>query len=554
MSNGQNNTVSKRENVNKIKGGFVMQAGILALAGIIVRIIGLLYKSPLNSIIGDLGAGYYSTAYNMYTIILLISSYSIPSAIAKVISQKLALSQYKNAHRLFMGALIYVVAIGGLASILTYVFAPILAKGQAATVLKVFVPTIFFSGLLGVFRGYFQARKNMVPTSISQILEQIANAVVSLLAAYLFMEFLAKPDETSQAVFGAMGSALGTGIGVVIGLVFMLGIYLKNRKGFKEDIINDTTKEIDSYRTVFKTILCIVTPFLLSTFIYNCSTVINMTIYQNVMMNVKGLSETITITLYGIFAYKAVTVANIPIALSSAMSSAMIPSVASSFIKGETDKTKKQVDKALNVTMLISIPASLGLLVLAKPVMKLLFNQPESLDMASWLLMAISMTVIFYSLSTVTNAVLQGIGKVNIPVIHAAVSLVLQVIVLVVLLMFTDLNLFALAIAMNVYSLSMCVLNQIAVRKHLGYRLPIKKAIFKPLLASVLMALVAAGVYYGVHYLVKSNVIALAVAVILAVVVYFVLVIKCKVITENELQNFPKGNLIKKVAKKLHLL
>lgn len=554
MSNGQNNTVSKRENVNKIKGGFVMQAGILALAGIIVRIIGLLYKSPLNSIIGDLGAGYYSTAYNMYTIILLISSYSIPSAIAKVISQKLALSQYKNAHRLFMGALIYVVVIGGLASILTYVFAPILAKGQAATVLKVFVPTIFFSGLLGVFRGYFQARKNMVPTSISQILEQIANAVVSLLAAYLFMEFLAKPDETSQAVFGAMGSALGTGIGVVIGLVFMLGIYLKNRKGFKEDIINDTTKEIDSYRTVFKTILCIVTPFLLSTFIYNCSTVINMTIYQNVMMNVKGLSETITITLYGIFAYKAVTVANIPIALSSAMSSAMIPSVASSFIKGETDKTKKQVDKALNVTMLISIPASLGLLVLAKPVMKLLFNQPESLDMASWLLMAISMTVIFYSLSTVTNAVLQGIGKVNIPVIHAAVSLVLQVIVLVVLLMFTDLNLFALAIAMNVYSLSMCVLNQIAVRKHLGYRLPIKKAILKPLLASGLMALVAAGTYYGVHYLVKSNVIALAVAVILAVVVYFVLVIKCKVITENELQNFPKGNLIKKVAKKLHLL
>ncbi len=554
MSNGQNNTVSKRDNVNKIKGGFVMQAGILALAGIIVRIIGLLYKSPLNSIIGDLGAGYYSTAYNMYTIILLISSYSIPSAIAKVISQKLALSQYKNAHRLFMGALIYVVVIGGLASILTYVFAPILAKGQAATVLKVFVPTIFFSGLLGVFRGYFQARKNMVPTSISQILEQIANAVVSLLAAYLFMEFLAKPDETSQAVFGAMGSALGTGIGVVIGLVFMLGIYLNNRKGFKEDIINDTTKEIDSYRTVFKTILCIVTPFLLSTFIYNCSTVINMTIYQNVMMNVKGLSETVTITLYGIFAYKAVTVANIPIALSSAMSSAMIPSVASSFIKGETDKTKKQVDKALNVTMLISIPASLGLLVLAKPVMKLLFNQPESLDMASWLLMAISMTVIFYSLSTVTNAVLQGIGKVNIPVIHAAVSLVLQVIVLVVLLMFTDLNLFALAIAMNVYSLSMCVLNQIAVRKHLGYRLPIKKAILKPLLASGLMALVAAGVYYGVHYLVKSNVIALAVAVILAVVVYFVLVIKCKVITENELQNFPKGNLIKKVAKKLHLL
>lgn len=554
MSDRQKETVSKRGSVNKIKGGFVMQAGILALAGIIVRIIGLLYKSPLNSIIGDLGAGYYSTAYNVYTIILLISSYSIPSAIAKVISQKLALYQYKNAQKLFYGAIIYVVVVGGLASILTYILAPVLAKGQAATVLKVFVPTIFFSGLLGVLRGYFQARKNMVPTSISQILEQIANAVVSILAAFLFMEFLAVADETSQAVYGAMGSALGTGIGVLIGLIFVFGIYLKNRKQFKADVANDTTDSVDSYKTVFKTIFCVVTPFLLSTFIYNCSTVINMTIYQNVMMNVKGVSETVTITMYGIFAYKAVTVANIPIAMSSAMSSAMLPNVASSFVKGEIDKTKKQVDKALNVTMLIAIPATLGLLVLAKPVMQLLFNQPESLELASKLLAAIAITVVFYCVSTVTNAVLQGIGKVNAPVIHAAISLVIQVVVLVVLLLFTELDLFALAIAMIVYSLSMCILNQMAVRKHLNYKMNMKKTFVMPFIAAFIMGVVAGGVYYGIYYLVKSNLISLAVAVILAVLVYFVLVIKLKVITEAELTSFPKGNLIKKVARKLHLL
>lgn len=550
MSDKQGKTISE----NRRKGGFVMQAGILAIAGIIVRIIGLLYKSPLNSIIGDLGAGYYSTAYNIYTIILLISSYSIPSAIAKVISQKMALGEYKNAQKLFYGALIYVVVIGGLASILTYIFAPIMAKGQAATVLKVFVPTIFFSGILGVFRGYFQARKNMVPTSISQILEQIANAVVSLLAAFLFMEFLAKADEVSQAVFGAMGSALGTGMGVLIGLLFMLIIYFKHRKSFKAAISEDATENTESYKTIFKTIFCVVTPFLLSTFIYNCSTVINMTIYQNIMMNVYKMTETVTITMYGIFAYKAVTVANIPIALSSAMSSAMIPSIASSFVKGETDKTRKQVDKALNVTMLITIPSAVGLFVLAKPVMQLLFNQPESLEMASYLLMAIAITVIFYSISTVTNAVLQGIGKVNLPVVHAAVSVLLQVIVLVALLMFTDLNLFALAIAMIVYSLSMCILNQVAVRKYLGYKMNLTKAFVKPFIASVIMGIVAGMVYDGMHYLIKSNVISLAVAVIIAVIVYFIAVIKCKVITETELESFPKGNFIKKVAKKLHLL
>lgn len=550
MSEEQSNTISK----NRIKGGFVMQAGILAIAGIIVRIIGLLYKSPLNSIIGDLGAGYYSTAYNVYTIILLISSYSIPSAIAKVISQKLALKEYKNAQKLFYGALIYVIVIGGIASIFAYIFAPLLAKGQAATVLKVFVPTIFFSGLLGVFRGYFQARKNMVPTSISQILEQIANAVVSLLAAFLFMEFLANSDEVSQAVFGAMGSALGTGIGVLIGLVFMLGIYFKNRKQFQKDIAQDTTQKVDSYKMIFQTIFCVVTPFLLSTFIYNCSTVINMTIYQNVMMNVKNLSETVTITMYGIFAYKAVTVANIPIAMSSAMSSAMLPNVASSYIKGEVESTRRQVDKALNVTMLIAVPSAVGLLVLAKPVMQILFYQPESLDLAAKLLGAIAITVVFYSLSTVTNAVLQGIGKVNIPVIHAAISVGIQVVVLVVLLMFTDLDLYALAIAMILYSLCMCILNQIAVRKYLGYKLKIKKAFVMPLVASMIMGVVAAAVYHGIYYFVRSNAISLIVSVVVAVLVYFIAIIKCKVITEEELRSFPKGNLIVKVAKKIHLL
>lgn len=539
---------------HKIKDGFVMQAGILAIAGIIVRIIGLLYKSPLNSIIGDLGAGYYSTAYNVYTIILLISSYSIPSAIAKVISQKLALKEYKNAQRLFRGALIYVIVVGGVASIFTYVFAPVLAKGQAATVLKVFVPTIFFSGILGVFRGYFQARKNMVPTSISQILEQIANAVVSLLAAFLFMEFLASKDEVSQAVFGAMGSAMGTGMGVLIGLVFMLFVYGKGRKTFQKDLEDDKTQKMDSYKSIFQTIFCVVTPFLLSTFIYNCSTVINMTIYQNVMMHVKHLSETVTITMYGIFAYKAVTVANIPIALGSAMSSAMLPSVASSYVKGELETTKRQVDKALNVTMLIAIPSAVGLAVLAKPIMQILFYQPESLELASNLLRAIAVTVIFYSLSTVTNAVLQGIGKVNIPVIHAAVSVGIQVVVLGILLAFTELDLYALAIAMIVYSFCMCVLNQIAVRKHLGYQLSYKKSFLKPLVASLVMGLSAGGTYYGVYFFVKSNALSLIVALVIAVLIYFIVVIKCKVVTEEEIRSFPKGTFLIKIMKKIHLL
>ncbi|MFQ8981051.1 MAG: oligosaccharide flippase family protein [Waltera sp.] len=157
---------------NSSKNNFIMQAGILAAAGIISRIIGLLYRGPLQSVIGNLGLGYYQSAYNYYTIILLISSYSIPSAISKAIAQKLGEKEYRNAHRLFHGAMIYVLVVGGIASLFLFFGAGLFVSGAAVTVLRTFAPTIFVYGILGVLRGYFQAHKSMAQTSVSQILEQ----------------------------------------------------------------------------------------------------------------------------------------------------------------------------------------------------------------------------------------------------------------------------------------------------------------------------------------------------------------------------------------------
>ena len=166
----------------------VKQASILALAGILVRIIGLLYRSPLTAMILDEGNGYYSTAYNIYALVLLISSYSIPTAISKLISEKIALKEYKNVKRILKCVFIYVCAIAGSAAILLFILAPFIVDVNAVPALRVLCPTIFLSGLLGVFRGYFQAHKTTVYTSVSQIIEQIFNAVVALLAAYIFIQ------------------------------------------------------------------------------------------------------------------------------------------------------------------------------------------------------------------------------------------------------------------------------------------------------------------------------------------------------------------------------
>ena len=546
------------------KSGFIMQAGILAAASIICRIIGLLYKSPLTAIIGDEGNGYYATAYTIYTIILLVSSYSIPSAIAKVLAQRLALKEYRNAQRFFKCAMIYVMVIGGAASLILFVCAPYRVLATCVSIIRIFAPTIFFYGILGVLRGYFQAHRTMMQTSVSQILEQILNASVSIGMAYSLMQIAqnAGKDTSTQAMYGAIGSALGTGTGVVIALIFMLAIYMMNIKTINKRMEHDRTATEESYRDIFKIIISVVTPFILSTCIYNLTTSINQTVYLKLMVLFKGLSEVEASTNYGVFAQKAVTISNIPIALASAMSSAIVPTIATTFAQGAWKQTKKKVAASIKVTMLISIPSAVGIGVLAKPVVLALFPQMESLELASRLLMGLAATVIFYGLSTLTNAVLQGIGKVNIPVINAAIALVIQTMVLVPIIWYTDLGVYGVMIATVVYSLLMCILNGISLRKYLDYKQEMDKTFARPLFSAIIMGAVALGVYEGLSYLLKNimtslyimNLIALAIAVLIAIIIYFILIIKLKAVRESDLKGMPKGKTIVKAAKKLKLL
>ena len=539
---------------NEKKDSFIVQAGILAVAGIICRIIGILYRSPLTGIIGDEGNGYYSSAYNIYTIILLISSYSIPSAISKVIAQRLALKEYKNAHRIFRCAFYYVIVVGGIASLFTFFGAGVLVEEHSIIVLRVFAPTIFLSGLLGVLRGYFQSHKTMIQTSISQIIEQIVNALISILAAYLLMQMVAGQDSSTQALYGAVGSAMGTGSGVLAALLFMSFAYYVNRKTIKRRVDRDTSKNLLSYGQIAKIIVFMVTPVILSTFIYNFSTSLNQTIYTKVMKYVYHLSSAEIATSYGIFAGKAVVISNIPIAIASAMSAAMIPSVSGSYAQDDIVGTNKKIDEAVHTTMLISIPAAVGLFTLATPIVTLLFPQPASIATASSLLRCLSITVVFYGLSTLTNAVLQGIGKVNLPVVNALVALILQTIAFVGLILATDLNLYSLAIAMICYSLGMCVLNGRSVKKCLGYRHNFKRSFILPSIAALIMGVGAYGTYQLAYRVISSNVLALMIAILIALVIYFVTVIRLGIIREKDFDSIPKGYMIKRLARKLKLL
>lgn len=550
---------------NRRSSGVLVQAGILAMASMIVRVIGLLYRAPLTAIIGDEGNGYYGTAYNIYTIILMVSSYSMPSAISKLMAQKLAVGEYRNANRVFRCALTYGVLVGLVGSGLLFFGARFLVPDVAVCVLQVFAPTVFLFGILGSMRGYFQARGSMVPTSVSQILEQLANAVVSIAAAWLLMQTAVGADPTRRAQLGAMGSALGTGAGVLIALLFMVFCSRRSKEGRKAEILSDATGKAEKYRIFLRDTILVITPFMLSGVIMNLTTSLNQTIYMRMLIDLKGAGETATTTLYGIFSNKAVVISNIPISIATAVSSAIIPGISAAYARRDETGARRQVGNAIRITSIIAIPSAVGLAVLARPITMLMFPQMESLELASSLLSLLAVTVIFYSISTITNAALQSIGRMNLPLISAGIALVVQTVVLVLLLRFTDLDVRALVLVSILYSVMIFAVNQYYLRRFLGIRQDVRRDYLQPLVCAALMGAAAKAVYYLVSMAAEPmrnlpkgfyfrNLAATAAALLAAVLVYGYTMVRSGTIRRKDLLSMPKGQLLVRLMEKLHWL
>ena len=390
----------------------------------------------------------YSTASNLYTILLLISSYSIPMAVSKIVSERLALKEYRNAHRVFHGALIYAVIVGGIAALVAFFGGKFLLpynQQNALLALRVLAPTIFFSAVLGVLRGYFQAHSTMMPTSISQIIEQVFNAAFSIGAAWFFIQQFATND-TEHAKFGAAGGTLGTGAGVLAGLCFMLIVYGVNRKTILRKAAKDTHHREESYREIFQVLFLMVTPVIFTTFIYNCNAYLDNYLFFTIL-GWHGENQKALNAAYGEFSNYYVTLINVPLAMASASASAMMPEVSSCYATGDLDEANDKILETIRLTMFISIPAAVGLGVLAFPITGVLF--PSSSSLSGKLLMMGAVSVVFSALSTITNSVLQSIGQQKKALHNAAISLGMDLIVLALILaVFPKTNIYAVVLSL----------------------------------------------------------------------------------------------------------
>lgn len=535
----------------------VKNASFLMVAALISKIIGMIYKSPLSSLLGRESFACFQFAQNVYFILLMIASFSIPQAVSKIMSERIAFKRYRDAQRVFKGALLYAVIAGGIVALICVFGASILVPDSVANArlaLQMLAPTIFISGILGVFRGYFQAYRNMMPTSISQIVEQIAVAVVALLMANFMVNHFAGAGEDTLQRWSAAGATIGTGAGVTAALLFMLFVYSVNRKIINRRIARDKVSVDESYQQVMRNIVLIVAPIILSAFIYNVNGYINGVMYTSIS-DFRGMDNSQVKVLYAEFGF-FMTLINIPLTLASTAPTSMIPEVSAHYATGDVKGAIEKINKATWISMLISMPASVGLAVLAKPVTSLLF--PSTEGVAGQLMVLGVITVILNSTSNISNGVLQGIGRANVPMINAAISLAVDVVFLAVLLFFTNTGIYAVVIAMIVYAVVMCVLNDRALKKYLGYQNPWKYAYLPPLLATIPMGAVAFAVYKGVRFLAKSlphsNLLALIPSIALAAAVYFVAYLFIAKPSRQELLSLPGGTKLAVLAQKLKII
>ena len=538
---------------DKTSGKHIIKQGtILAAASVISRIIGMLYRSPMADVIGDKGNGLYSFAFEIYSIALILSSYSMPLAVSKLLSARFAKKEYKNADKIYKFAYIFAAVSGMVMALILFFGAGTIERLSGheglALPLKVLAPTVFVVALAGTIRGFFQSRNTMMPTAVSQLAEQIINAIVSIVAAVILVRFAA--NEFDKARYGAAGGTIGTLFGALSSLMFLIFLFVIYKPRMKKHLSHDKVGVTVSNEEVLKLIVATIVPVILSQTVYQSIGVVDGFMFGNLY---KGSDST---ALYGIYSSKYRLMVNVPNAISSALASSMIPSLVSLYTLKNFVEFRARLKTSVKFNMIIAFPCAFGISALSGMIMKLLFPTTDTV-ISGRMLMYGSVAVLFYALSTVTNAALQGMDRMRLPVRHAAISLLIHIPLMVILLKFTKLGAHALVIGNIIYPLIVCALNWASVARYANYRQEVKTTFIIPLLASSVMWIETFCLsrlmvkVLPVNYV--TNALITIICIVNACLVYFIMLFVLKGVTREELKEFPMGGRMAKFADKLKI-
>lgn len=523
--------------MNYNKSSFVRQALVLAIASLLVRFIGFLYRLPLTNLIGDQGNAIYSYGYYFYMLFLIMSSSGLPSAISKMVSERIALKQYKNAHQVFKVSLMIAACTGLLGSLALGFGAKHLANylGSPDSYYAILVlsPTVFLVAIMAVFRGYFQGMNNAVPTAFSQVIEQIFNAILSVVLAYIFVK--------KSVPLGAAGGTAGTGIGAIIGLLFLVGIYLLVKPRLKKRINLDKSKTLEPKTTTAIKIFKMAFPIIVGTAIFSITNLIDM-FMVNRCLTESGVFSTERIEeLYGQLTGKYVVLTNLPISISTAIAAAIIPSISATLAIGDIKEVNKKINTAIKLTMIIAIPASIGIGVLGDQILLLLFPKYPA---GGILLKVGAMSIIFLSLYQIITGILQGSGYVYVPVVAAAMGALIKIPANYFFISNPNLNVIGAIMGTTLcYILASSICLGFIIVK-MKFPFDFLGVFIKPAIASMAMGLSCYVFYYTFYYVYPSNTISITFSIVIGITIYFIFMIILGGISKDEIELLPLGDKI----------
>ncbi|MDI3548660.1 MAG: stage sporulation protein [Halanaerobiales bacterium] len=527
---------------------FIKGAAILTAAGLTAKVMGFVYRVILTRIIGTEGMGLYQMAYPIYTTLLVVSRSGIPVSLAKLISARIALGERKTAFKIFRVGRYLSLGVGFFFSLLMAFLAKPLVNifnwdPRAYYAVLAISPAIFFVSIMATYRGFFQGLQNMVPTAYSQVIEQLVRMITMVTLVYFLVPY--------GLGFAAAGATFGAVTGSVAGLLTLLYVYYKRRKHIWNYVQISSIDTLDSWK-IIKDIAALGIPITFGALVQPLMTLVDTIIVPN-RLQVAGFTVEKTTRLFGDLAAVAMTLVNFPTIITVSLAASLVPAISEAFALKEDNLIKTRTETGLRLAILLGLPSSVGLYVLARPLSRVIFAAPD----AAIPLRVVAWGVLFIALQQTSSAILQGIGKTGIPARNLLLGAITNAFINYTLTGLPSFGIRGAALGTVAGFAVAALLNLFSVKKYTHFDFKVKVLVIKPVLAVFLMGVVTKQGFLLLNKLFSyftdySYTLATSVIVLMAIIAYGFALLLLKEIKYSDLVLIPK--IGKKLASKLKKL
>ncbi len=547
------------------KQTFLQGTAVLAMATVLVKLMGFLFKVPLNNIIGEDGFGYFNTAYDVYNVLLMISTTGLPVAMSRMISQAQTLGNHAQIKRIYRTSLYVFLTIGMVGSLGMLFFCRQLSvmvttNENSWAAIAALAPCVLLICLVSAYRGFFQGQSNMTPTSVSQIFEAVTRLVVGLGLAWLVMKLTGEAAVRAQGIVLASGetaqdygditlAAGGAILGVTLGSLISV-VYLHHKFRQSNQILSLGGGTAKSTRSTMKELLSIAVPITLGSAGLQIINLFDTMIYMRRLTGALQWTEKMADSAKGVYNF-CQTVFALPCSFIPTITIAVIPAITASLTRKDLAEAKATSESSVRTMALIAMPCAAGLFVMAEPVIRLLCSTytEDRIQLAATMLAILGLTVIFNSLVLLLNAIMQAHGDVVTPVVNMLIGGIIKIIVNYILVGQPNLNIVGAPIGTFICYISITALDLIAMKRHISARPAIFKNIIRPGLASAIMGAATFMVYRVLSNAISSWKLACLLSLAFAVVLYAVLVVFLRCLTYEDCMLLPKGEKIAKILR-----